>query len=49
MSRTMKVLRFGFLCLTLLAIAAPVGRNAPEAKVTPLFSKDLKEFPGNKA
>ena len=46
MSRTMKVLRFGFLCLTLLAIAAPAGAEAPEAKVTPLFSKDLKEFPG---
>src|SRR5258708_31032273 len=37
----MKALLFVFLCL---AVAA--GPAAPEAKVTPLFSKDLKEFPG---
>lgn len=31
-----------------LAVAAtpPSTRPAPEAKVTPLFSKDLKDFPG---
>jgi len=32
-----------FVCLCLSVSAVPV---APEAKVTPLFSKDLKEFPG---
>lgn len=39
----MKALPFAFLCLAVAAPAAPV---APEAKVTPLLSKDLKEFPG---
>src|SRR5689334_13436035 len=28
------------------ASAQPVAPAAPEAKVTPLFSKDLKDFPG---
>src|SRR5216110_1142882 len=37
----MKALLFVFACLAISA--APV---APEAKVTPLLSKDLKEFPG---
>jgi quercetin dioxygenase-like cupin family protein len=37
----MKALLFVFLCFAVSAAPA-----APEAKVTPLFSKDLKEFPG---
>jgi quercetin dioxygenase-like cupin family protein len=37
----MKVLLFVFLGLT-----AAVAPEAPEAKVTELLSKDLKEFPG---
>jgi quercetin dioxygenase-like cupin family protein len=42
----MKALLFVYVCLA--ASAAPVAPEvkAPEAKVTPLVSKDLKEFPG---
>jgi quercetin dioxygenase-like cupin family protein len=40
---TSKTLVLGFLCLL---AAAPA--SAPEAKVTELLSKDLKDIPGNK-
>jgi quercetin dioxygenase-like cupin family protein len=38
----MKALLIVFVCVCLAISAAPV---APEAKVTSLFSKDIKEFP----
>ena len=41
---SMRALAFVLLCLTASATAAEPA--AAEAKVTPLFSKDLKEFPG---
>ena len=39
----MKAVLFIFVCMGLAISAEPA---APEAKVTPLMSKDLKEFPG---
>jgi quercetin dioxygenase-like cupin family protein len=39
-----KTLLFVLFCFAVSA--APVAHEAPEAKVTPLFSKDLKDFPG---
>src|SRR5437870_10677951 len=41
---SMKALSFVALCLAVVAVSAAPA--APEAEVTPLFSKDLKEFPG---
>jgi len=40
----MKLLLVVVLCFAISD--APVASEAPEAKVTPLLSKDLKEFPG---
>ena len=46
MKRTALV--FGFLGLLAVAPAAAPEGSAPEAKVTEMFSKDLKDIPGNK-
>ena len=40
---SIKTLLIAFVCICLAISAAPV---APEAKVTSLLSKDIKEFPG---
>ena len=40
----MKAMLFVLICLAITVVAAAPA--APEAKVTPLLSKDLKEFPG---
>ena len=44
----MKALLIVFVCVCLAISAAPAAPEvkAPEAKVTPLMSKDIKEFPG---
>src|ERR1041384_5474911 len=46
---SMKAPLFIFVCLAITAISAALAipeAKAPEAKVTPLFSKDLKDFAG---
>jgi quercetin dioxygenase-like cupin family protein len=42
----MKALLFVFLCLAVAAAPVAPEAKAPEAKVTSLLSKDIKEFPG---